>query len=118
MPELLPLHCGLTSTPALLQEQNPITMQVQQVEASSKPEMTNLIEEIKGRIKYYHELNMHAGNLSHRIRDTTRPEPECAKKETQVRPQGLISDLEDINDFLAIQNSIFQDTVNKLAALL
>lgn len=29
MPELLPLHCGLTSTPALLQEQKPVTMDAQ-----------------------------------------------------------------------------------------
>lgn len=86
--------------------------------ANKTPELIGALTEINQQLKYYCDLNAQLSQIGHRFNDTTS-QLECVKlTESLPRPSGLLTELQDVSNILAIQNTSLQDTINKLNGLI
>jgi len=90
---------------------------MQGAELSKTPELRSAIDTIQGNLKYYTELNAQLIVIGHKLHDTNVPKEEIGKSSPPL-PNGLLGDLKGIGEWIAVQNTILQDTINKLTGLI
>lgn len=88
-----------------------------QAKGTETPAITSTIMDIRQQLKYYSDLNSQLLKMGHRLHDTTQPTP-ISDLQKEAVAMGLLTDLKDISNFLAIENTVLQDTINKLSGLI
>jgi len=92
-------------------------MQGLNAESAKVPELTGSSQAIKEQLKYYADLNQQLYQIGNRLHDTSQPTVQAEKK-SPPRSVGHLNDLQEINEFITVQNSLLQDTINKLTGLI
>ena len=82
------------------------------------PALIGTLSGIKEQMKYYADLNSQLNTIGHRIHNTEAAPSGSPVKESLPRAIGLLSDLQEIHEFMSVQNTILQDTINKLTGLI